>query len=1185
MNPESSSIDIISPTRDAVRGGVRGVLAALVHWQLIRILDGYIQFDQYSAPIAWSAAGAAGVLLMCSRGMGMLTAITTLWVAELLQTTADPRTLIVSIMFVLAMVAAAMVGRMLGGKLLHRVSDPGIFAFVRTVLIAGSVAVAVSTVLGGTLLYTEASFQKPAELYGEWLAGALLSLAVVGSIVMLAARSDTGPDRHQPASPPMITVAVVALIAITTLDYQAHGSPGGAKPESRAVARGNTQVRSQTDRSVAAIQNHSSTPLLIGGATLLSLVLLNVKRSQVPGAVEAARSRIASVSGVFSMHGDAERLQNARSQTLEAVLDLMATHQTSGRLQTEIQRQTKAVAKTLDVSGASLWLSSHGGKSLTCFDQYDRESNTHRQGERLEQTECQSLFDLIAQHLPFVSDSVLSDDSLQDTVQAWFAPEGISAAMCIPLPASAKVSGMVCVEHRGGSRKWTLEEQLFLTSATALISYSVERSERVVAERRASQLSSVTRTFAWELGVAGNVVSVSEQIREVLGYETKDVIGRNVAEFVQPGQEDELNTLLGRCRSGEAFRSIELPFVHRVEGTVWLRMIGTPISGEGGQVAGCRGLAADVSVSREAHSELERARLEAEAANRAKSEFLANMSHELRTPMTAILGFTDLLLDDREENLPKRERREKVKTIKRNGEYLLELINDILDLSKIEAGRFEVEHSAVEVPRLLTDIKTLMDVRAEEKNIEFLIEAEGSVPSTIQTDPIRFRQILINLIGNAIKFTEDGCVRVVVSCQGVDTSTPLLIAEIIDTGIGMSDSQISQLFRPFAQVDSSMTRKSKGTGLGLVISRRLTRMLGGDLEVFSEKGRGSTFRLSVATGPLQDVQMVRSVMVGAEQSAVHQVPSEVLLQNCRLLLVDDAPDNRLIISTFLKRFGPDISVAENGEDAIDHVLRALNESIPFDVVLMDMQMPVLDGYEATRRLRAEGYDGQIIALTAHAMAGAKKECLDAGCDAYATKPIVRDDLLKTIGDCLFAARENRKRAARNQQQGATGKPATEKPVTGPATAPAPQPTIAADSPRVRQDDRFTPAASDDFGRESAASGVIDPRVFDRQAAMERCGGSEEAVQEIAALFLENAPEWAALLDATELADRRRAAHTLGGAAANLGASNLNEASLEVERQFKSGGEADSVALARLHDEIARLSGILEHVAAGVSDSR
>jgi signal transduction histidine kinase len=387
----------------------------------------------------------------------------------------------------------------------------------------------------------------------------------------------------------------------------------------------------------------------------------------------------------------------------------------------------------------------------------------------------------------------------------------------------------------------------------------------------------------------------------------------------------------------------------------------------------------------------------AELANEAKSSFLANISHEIRTPMSAILGYAELLL---EPHLGQSDRLDYINTIRRNGEHLLAVVNDVLDLSKIEAGKFQVECLDCCPCQVLSDVASLMRVRAIEKFIRLDVKNEGLVPATIRTDPARLRQILINLIGNAIKFTDEGWVRLIMRLDET-AHPPRLRFDVIDTGIGMSREQMAAIFQPFVQGDSSTTRRFGGTGLGLAISKHLAEMLGGRIDVDSSPGRGSTFTLFIDPGPLEGVQRYQNCReaLGGTSPNEPRHREQVELHG-RVLLVDDGHDNRRLLSVYLREAGLDVELAENGRTGCDAALAAVANGEPFDVVLMDMQMPELDGYGAATRLRQKGYQGPIVALTAHAMAEDRQKCLDAGCSDYLRKPVRRQDLLGVIATHL-----------------------------------------------------------------------------------------------------------------------------------------------------------------------------------------
>jgi signal transduction histidine kinase/DNA-binding NarL/FixJ family response regulator/HPt (histidine-containing phosphotransfer) domain-containing protein len=396
-------------------------------------------------------------------------------------------------------------------------------------------------------------------------------------------------------------------------------------------------------------------------------------------------------------------------------------------------------------------------------------------------------------------------------------------------------------------------------------------------------------------------------------------------------------------------------------------------------------------------TELQRSKKAAESANKAKSDFLANMSHEIRTPMNAILGFTDWLqrglADDRGQEL------EYLSTIHSSGTHLLELINDVLDLSKIEAGKMDIVLEDYSAFQVVQDVDRVLQMRAEEKGIELKSVFKGTFPETIKTDYVRLRQILTNLVGNAIKFTERGGVTIVAEMvEVIENNVPVekLHVEVRDTGIGMTNAQAEKIFMPFVQADSGITRQFGGTGLGLSICKRLVGSLGGEISVSSRIGSGSSFCFEINVGDTSGVNRI-SVEEFQEKATISrkQIPREFRLPPAKVLVVDDGKPNRQLIKLILTKAGCSVDEAENGKVGVEKALAK-----DYAVVLMDIQMPVMDGYEATTILRKGGYDKPVIALTANAMREDEGKCKQVGFSAFLPKPVNIEQLIETMAQWM-----------------------------------------------------------------------------------------------------------------------------------------------------------------------------------------
>jgi signal transduction histidine kinase/DNA-binding NarL/FixJ family response regulator len=518
----------------------------------------------------------------------------------------------------------------------------------------------------------------------------------------------------------------------------------------------------------------------------------------------------------------------------------------------------------------------------------------------------------------------------------------------------------------------------------------------------------------------------------------------------------------------------------------------------------------------------------AELANRAKSAFLANMSHEIRTPMAAILGYTDMMADP---NQTPEQRANCLGVVRRNGRHLLELINDILDLSKIEADKMTVESIPTDLPQVMSEVVSLMRPRALEKKLKFELEFEGAIPRVVMTDPLRLRQVLINLIGNAIKFTPAGDVKLRVACEkgarrdGEEAAAcATLRFDVADTGIGMTEEQVEKLFQPFTQADDSTTRKFGGTGLGLTISRRLGKLLGGDITVNSRRGLGSTFTLRIPAVCVEGTEMVSGLSEAMLSEAPKAAAGPITIGG-RILLAEDGVDNQELIKAHVQSAGASVVVAENGRAAIKR-FQAQPSGEAFDLVLMDMQMPVMDGYEAAGELRKQGHKVPIVALTAHAMPEDRAKCIAAGCTDYLVKPVDREVLLKTLAKYL---------------------PAAPAPGAQPVAASVPQPEPVPIAP---------PAAA-----------PVEPRVP---------AGAPAAMKDLLARYIGRLPARVAeiqrLMDERDLAQLARAVHQIKGSAGGYGFPTIGRAAESAERKLRGlkPDDRSHEALEAITTEVAAL---------------
>ncbi|WP_169977137.1 PAS domain S-box protein [Tautonia rosea] len=643
--------------------------------------------------------------------------------------------------------------------------------------------------------------------------------------------------------------------------------------------------------------------------------------------------------------------------------------------------------------GSQPYLKTHAITDIS-WDEDSRRFFQEHAPNGLEFRNLKSLFGrVITEGLP-----VISNEPDKDPRRGGLPPghPALESFLGLPVLRAGELVGMIGIANRPGGYDETLVERLqplVSTYAGLIEAYRVDlRRRRAEASLRLTQFS-IDRagdSVFW-LDRSGGFLYVNDQACKSLGYSREELLGMSVFDIMPPTEashfrkgwdvhwEDLRNLGSFTFRSTQARKDgSEFP----VELTV------NYLASEGKEI-NCT-FARDVTAHERAAIELRKARDAAEEASRAKSEFLANMSHEVRTPMAAVLGFGDMLLAP---GLPPAERDRALQGIRSNGAHLLQIIDDILDLSKIEAGKFELSLIPTDPRQVVHEVHSLLRGRASEKQIVLQAEIVEPLPTRIRTDPVRLRQILVNFTSNAIKFTPSGQkvgIRLFVDSSTQNQTT--LCYEVTDEGIGMDRRQLARLFRPFEQVDSTASRRHGGTGLGLSISKHLAEALGGRIEVQSDPGRGSQFMVrfpipaitsSDFTGPHED-----------DSPLPTPAPSKL---TGSVLVAEDNPSIQLILHYHLTSMGLKVEIVENGRQAVDRA-----RSGEFDVILMDMQMPELDGYGATSSLRQDGYRGPIIALTAHALREDRDRCLRSGCTDYLAKPINAQTLATTLARYLPA---------------------------------------------------------------------------------------------------------------------------------------------------------------------------------------
>jgi len=700
-----------------------------------------------------------------------------------------------------------------------------------------------------------------------------------------------------------------------------------------------------------------------------------------------------------------ERLLGQRA----ALTEVTARAAEPGRQFTDrLQDILSVCARALQVERVGAWRFIEGRDAIVCIGLYQRSSNTHCRGARIRRTEAPAYFAALDTERVIAADDARTDSRTREFSTTYLEEHGIGAMLDVPWHHSQGTLGVLCLEHVGPARVWALDEQQFAIAAANLVLVALVDAEREQALKRVAESEGRARLVVDTahdvfigMDATGAIVEWNSQAERTFGWTRQEALGLRLTETIIPPsfRDAHVRGLKRFLETGDApivDKRLELTALDRSGREFPIEItITAPIRAESGYFFGA--FLRDISDRRTRDDELRRAKESAEAATRAKSEFLANMSHELRTPLNSVIGYAQLLQRDQSLTASQREAAD---AITRGGSHLLELINDVLDLSKIEAGRVDIETTSMLIFQLVADLRNLVAESARRKGLQLSMIVAPGTPRRVALDGRHLRQVLLNLLVNAIKFTGEGEVRLTVS-RADETH---LLFEVVDTGIGIEPEAIGAIFEAFTQTKTGAA--AGGSGLGLTISQHLIEMMGGALSVESVLGQGSRFYFTLPLVLPSDEMSPTS----PDEEALDFLSDARLAEGQQLLalVADDSTVNRRILSGLLESVGAQVITAAGGHEAI-----ALAGRHRPQVVFMDLRMPDLDGCEATRRLLADPATAGIavVAVTASAFGDTRAAARDAGCVDYLAKPIRTDQLFGILRDRLGVRFVNAPRAS------------------------------------------------------------------------------------------------------------------------------------------------------------------------------
>ncbi|HET7057292.1 MAG TPA: response regulator [Nitrospiraceae bacterium] len=687
-----------------------------------------------------------------------------------------------------------------------------------------------------------------------------------------------------------------------------------------------------------------------------------------------------------------------------------------GVLEEALREATEAAAHTLEVERASVWLFNESKSSLRCHDLFERSANRHSRGVELAADDYPTYFHELSAERVIAATEARNDFRTEEFAPRYLRPLGIASRLDAPIQSGGRMVGVICHEHVGTVHEWTLEEQQFANSMANLVSLALEATERLQAEsalrkseERVRSIIDTALDAVIGMDEKGHILDWNRRAETVFGWTREEAIGRELGDTIIPPQYRDAHRrgLQHFLQSGEGpvlNKRIEITGLRRDGSEFPIELAISPLKTATGYEFNA--FVQDIGERKQAEDDLRGAKESAEAANRAKSQFLANMSHEIRTPMNGVLGMIDLMLAT---TLTSKQRRF-AETVRQSGHNLLQIVNEILDFAKVEAGKLTLEQVDFDLYETIEEVIDLVAERAQAKGLTLACEIDKRVPVMLKGDPGRLRQILINLLGNAIKFTEHGevVVRVQIEAESQDTppsddrgavktehAAPLdapspmpvchIRVSVTDTGIGIPAHAQANIFEPFAQGDGSTTRKYGGTGLGLAIVKQLAEMMHGTVAVQSIPNRGSTFSF---TARLQRSAVSSSTASGRRYD----------LDGLRVLIVDSNPTTRSILENQLKAWHMHYGAAESGTEALAFLQYKSTRGTPYDLVILDSQLSDMEALTLARsiRSRAGGTGLRLVMLSAMAQTEDAEALQQAGIQAILTKPFRQSRLY----DCL-----------------------------------------------------------------------------------------------------------------------------------------------------------------------------------------